>query len=149
MCIPFSSKEGEKQGMFRVSPTHRNMMADGSHDGTHDDDSEPGDDTVPPHSRRVDVSDEAEEDDAVGHVVMYLQERSVLVLHSQSWFVDMDVDASEEEAAHILFAREYIYLQNILYAVVQLVLAVAQVPEVSAVAQVIEAVQEEVMELAM
>jgi hypothetical protein len=50
----------------------RSMMVDGSHDGTHDDDNEPRDDDVPPHSRRDDVRDEVEEDNAVGHVVMYL-----------------------------------------------------------------------------
>jgi hypothetical protein len=97
----------------------RNMMVDGSHDGTHDDDSEPRDDDVPPHSRRDDVRDEVEEDDAVGHVVMYLQEGAVVVLRSHSWLVDMAVDASVEEAAHILLAREDIDLQKILYDVVQ------------------------------
>jgi hypothetical protein len=51
--------------------------------------------------------------------------------------VDKAVDASAEEATHIVLERIYIDLQKILYAV-QLTLTVAQVPE---------AVQEEVLEL--
>jgi hypothetical protein len=63
--------------------------------------------------------------------------------------VDIAVDALVEEAAHILLAWEDIDLQTILYAVVQLVLAVAQVPKASAVTLVVEAVQEIVTELVM
>jgi hypothetical protein len=62
----------------------RDMVANGSHDGTHNDDSEPRDYDVHPHSRCDDFCDEAEEEDAVGHVVMHLQERVVVMLRSQS-----------------------------------------------------------------
>jgi hypothetical protein len=66
----------------------RNMTVYGSlaDDGTRNDESQPRDDGALLHSNNNNVRDEAEaeEDNAVGHVDMYLLERAVVVLHCHS-----------------------------------------------------------------